>query len=208
MKRILLVVLFAGAVYYQFFAGQVFGVYEEDGAPKTVLFTTGQCGKACDETRKYLLRRKVEFEEHDAFDNGTGSDLYDEYGGNGYMPLIAMGRQRIVGHDPGDIISALAIEYGPARIRARELTALQRNFGSNEEPRIVMYATAWCGYCKKARQYFADNGIDFVEYDIETDRSAKRDFDALLGSGTPLLYQGYTRVAGFDQRRIEKYFNL
>ena len=71
-----------------------------------------------------------------------------------------------------------------------------------------MYATAWCGYCKKARQYFADNGIDFVEYDIEKDRAAKRDFDTLLGSGTPLLYQGYTRVVGFDQRKIEKEFDL
>ena len=208
MKKVALLALIAGAVYYQFFAGQPVGVYDDDGAPKTVLFTTGQCGEACEETRKYLVRRKIDFEEHDAFDNGPGTNLYKEYGGTGYMPLIAMGRQRVIGHSPGDIISALAIEFGPTHIKSRELTALQRNFDGSHEPRVVMYATAWCGYCKKARQYFADNSIDFVEYDIEKDRAAKRDFDTLLGSGTPLLYQGYTRVVGFDQRKIEKEFDL
>jgi len=208
MKKVVFFVLLAGAAYYQFFAGAPVGVYHDDGAPKTVLFTTGQCGKACEETRNYLKRRKIDFEEHDAFDNGSGTDLYKEYGGTGYMPLIAMGEQRIIGHNPGDIISALADEFGSAHIKSRELKALQRNFDSNLEPRVIMYATAWCGYCKKARQYFVANGIDFVEYDIEKDRAAKRDFDTLLGSGTPLLYQGYTRVSGFDQRRIEKEFDL
>ncbi len=106
------------------------------------------------------MRRKIDFEEHDAFDNGPGTNLYKEYGGTGYMPLIAMGQQRVIGHSPGDIISALAIEFGPTHIKSRELTALQR------------------------------------------------DFDTLLGSGTPLLYQGYTRVVGFDQRKIEKEFDL
>ena len=71
-----------------------------------------------------------------------------------------------------------------------------------------MYATEWCGYCDKAREYFLDNDIAFVEFDIEKDRDAKRDYDALLGSGTPLLYFGYARISGFDRGRIEKEFDL
>lgn len=208
MKKFLLIAAIAVAVYYQFFTGQVTGVYADNGAPRTVFFATAQCGDVCDAIRNRLKRRKIEFEEYDAFDNGPGSDLYKEVGGTGYLPLIAMGRQRVVGNNPGGIISALAAEFGPAHIRSRERTALQRNFDANDEPIVVMYATSWCGYCKKARQYFEDNGIAFVEYDIERDRAAKRDYDALLGSGTPLLYQGYTRVVGFDQRQIEKVFEL
>ena len=34
---------------------------------------------------------------------------------------------------------------------------------------VTMYATSWCGYCKKARTYFRQNGINFIEYDIEKD---------------------------------------
>lgn len=208
MKQLAIFALIAGAIYYQFFTGQPVGVYADNGTPKTVLFTTGQCGEACEETRRFLVRRKIVFDEFDAFDSGPGTELYKEYGGTGYMPLIAMGRQRVVGHSPGDIVSALAIEFGPAQIKSRERKALQRNFDSNNKPLVVMYATAWCGYCKQARQYFAKNGIAYVEYDIEKDRAAKRDYDTLHGSGTPLLYQGYTRVIGFDVAKIENKFDL
>jgi glutaredoxin len=208
MKPILIFAVLAGAAYYLFFTGQPVGVYADNGMPKTVLFTTGQCGKACEETRRFLVRRKIDFDEYDAFDSGFGSELYKEYGGTGYMPLIAMGRERVVGHSPGDIVSALAIEFGPTHIKSRELKALQRNFDAGNKPLVVMYATSWCGYCAKARQYFAKNDIAYVEYDIEKDRAAKRDYDTLHGSGTPLLYQGYTRVIGFDVDKIESKFDL
>ncbi|MDP3010703.1 MAG: DUF4124 domain-containing protein [Methylococcales bacterium] len=29
---------------------------------------------------------------------------------------------------------------------------------------VKMYATSWCGYCKKARAYFAANNIPYSEY--------------------------------------------
>ena len=38
---------------------------------------------------------------------------------------------------------------------------------SSKNGKVIMYSTAWCGYCKKARQYFKSKGISFVEYDIE-----------------------------------------
>ena len=40
---------------------------------------------------------------------------------------------------------------------------------------IVLYSTAWCGYCRKARSYMRRNGIAFTEYDIEKDPLAKAD---------------------------------
>ena len=44
MKRVGLLAQIAGAVCYQFFAGQPVGVYDDDGAPKTALFTTRVVG--------------------------------------------------------------------------------------------------------------------------------------------------------------------
>ncbi len=208
MRKLLILAVIAGAAYYLYSRSLApVGVYAEDGTPRTILFTTAQCGSACDEMRRYLKRR-TDFEELDAFDNASGSELYKSYGGTGYLPYIVMGRQRVTGHSPGNVISAIAAEFGPDRVRASERRALQRNFDLVGKPRVVMYATAWCGYCDKAREYFLDNGIDFVEFDIEEDREAKRDYDALLGSGTPLLYFGYARINGFDRKRIEKEFDL
>jgi len=37
---------------------------------------------------------------------------------------------------------------------------------------VELYTTAWCGYCKKARNFFKERSIPFKEYDIEKDRAA------------------------------------
>lgn len=208
MKKLLMMAAVIAAAYYFYSeSGSHAGVYTDDGSPRTVLFTTEQCGNACNDMRLYLERR-VSFEQYDAFDGGTGTELYKEYGGDGYLPYVVMGKQRVTGSDRGAVISALAAEFGSEKVTKRELKALTRNFDLVGKPRVVMYATDWCGYCEAARRYFADNGIDYVEFDIEKDRSAKRDFDALLGSGTPLLYHGYARMAGFNERRIDSQLDL
>ncbi len=208
MKKLLIAAaIIAGAYYLYNQSGANVGVYADDGTPKTILFTTDQCGKACDETRRFLSKR-AKFEEHDAFDNGHGHELYEMYGGTGFLPYVVMGKQRVTGPDRGGIISSIAAEFGPEHVKDAERKALRRNFDIKGNPRVVMYATDWCGYCKKARQYFAENGIDYVEFDIEKDRSAQRDFDTLLGSGTPLLYHGYARMVGFNERQVESQLNL
>jgi len=42
------------------------------------------------------------------------------------------------------------------------------------DPTIYMYATDWCGYCAKARAYFDERGIEYIEYDIDKDADAKQ----------------------------------
>ena len=208
MKRILIVAAILAVSYHLFIrTGSNVGVYADDGTPQTILFTTGQCGNACVEMRRHLKSR-VAFEEYDAFDSGIGHELYEKYGGNGFLPYLVMGKQRVTGSDRGALISSLAEEFGLEKVKASEQKALQRNFDSSGDARVVMYATDWCGYCKQAREYFADNGIEYVEFDIEKDRAAKRDFDALLGTGTPLLYHGYARMSGFDRNRIDSQLEL
>lgn len=57
-----------------------------------------------------------------------------------------------------------------------------------------MYTTSWCPYCRQAREYFRDNGIPFVEYDIEKDAAARRRYDALGGRGVPVILVGDCRM--------------
>ncbi len=35
-------------------------------------------------------------------------------------------------------------------------------------PTVTMYTTTWCGYCKRLKRMMQDDGINFVEVDIET----------------------------------------
>jgi glutaredoxin-like YruB-family protein len=71
---------------------------------------------------------------------------------------------------------------------------------------VVMYSTEWCGYCKKARNYFKQKGIPFVEYDIEKNARAKRQYDAMGARGVPVILVGKRRMNGFSPERFDEIY--
>lgn len=71
---------------------------------------------------------------------------------------------------------------------------------------VVMYATSWCPYCKKARNYFRDNGIAYTEYDIEKDAHAKQMYDRFGGRGVPVIFVGQKRMDGFSVSNFEQLY--
>jgi glutaredoxin len=77
---------------------------------------------------------------------------------------------------------------------------------ASKKKKVTMYSTAWCGYCKKAKKYFQAKGIPFVEYDIEKNARAKRDYDALGGKGVPVIVMGKKRMNGFSVAGFERFY--
>lgn len=51
---------------------------------------------------------------------------------------------------------------------------------------IVMYTKPGCPYCQQARDHYNLNGIDFIEYDAQTDKARQREMLALSG-GDPTV---------------------
>lgn len=78
--------------------------------------------------------------------------------------------------------------------------------GNNVTKRIVMFATSWCPYCEKARNYFHKNKIRYVEYDVEKLPGRMSEFKKKGGTGYPLILIGENQkmhgfsVSGFEQR--------
>jgi glutaredoxin len=74
---------------------------------------------------------------------------------------------------------------------------------------VVLYATQWCGACRSARQWLDEQGIAYVEKDIEKDPSAadellrKAKTAGISASGVPVLDINGTLVQGFDPGRIK-----
>jgi mycoredoxin len=66
---------------------------------------------------------------------------------------------------------------------------------------VVMFATSWCGYCAAARRFFADNGIKYVEYDIERDPEGTRKFEkkGFKGYGVPVILIDDEVIRGFNE---------
>jgi glutaredoxin len=68
---------------------------------------------------------------------------------------------------------------------------------------VKMLATAWCGYCAKARAYMKSRGIPFEELDVEKSAQGKQEYRALKGRGVPIILVGDQRMNGYDQGRLE-----
>lgn len=71
---------------------------------------------------------------------------------------------------------------------------------------VILYTTTWCGYCKRARAYFNQKGIPYIEKDVERDPVAGR--EAMMKSGgsggVPVIDIDGTIIQGFDVMGIER----
>lgn len=63
---------------------------------------------------------------------------------------------------------------------------------------VTIYTTEWCGVCKRAKAFFAQNGVPFREWDVEKTEFGAIKFKQLGGSGVPLITVGSEKMAGFD----------
>jgi glutaredoxin len=71
---------------------------------------------------------------------------------------------------------------------------------------VVMYATSWCPYCQQARNYFREQGIPYVEYDIEKDEEARRAYKNFGGKMIPVIFVGQRRMNGFSIAGFNKIY--
>lgn len=68
-------------------------------------------------------------------------------------------------------------------------------------PDIVMYSTAWCGYCQRARNLLERRGVAFREIKIDED-PRERDVMLQRSSGrrtVPQIFIGERHVGGYDE---------
>ncbi len=67
---------------------------------------------------------------------------------------------------------------------------------------VILYATSWCGYCKKTRQLLVDNKIEYFEYDIEKSQKGFAQYKSLRGRGVPMLLINGEVVKGYNPAKI------
>ena len=67
---------------------------------------------------------------------------------------------------------------------------------------VVLYATDWCGYCKKTRRFLDSKGIPYKEFDIEKSAEGRKAYEALGGRGIPLIDVNGTLIRGFSPEAI------
>ena len=70
----------------------------------------------------------------------------------------------------------------------------------------VLYAAAWCGFCKQARAYLAQKGVKYEDIDIDTQAGKAAFAVAGGGGGIPLLTLKGQQVRGFSAKAYDQLF--
>lgn len=71
-------------------------------------------------------------------------------------------------------------------------------------PKAIIYTTPTCQYCKLAKAYFQEKGVEYEEKDVLTDLQARKEMIEKSGQlGVPVITIGNNVVIGFDKHTLE-----
>lgn len=72
---------------------------------------------------------------------------------------------------------------------------------------VIIYTTTWCGFCKMAKHYMDDQGIEYTEKDVEKDPAAATEAVQKSGQmGVPVIDVNGTIIIGFDKVLLDRAF--
>ncbi|MBU0597291.1 glutathione S-transferase N-terminal domain-containing protein [Patescibacteria group bacterium] len=69
---------------------------------------------------------------------------------------------------------------------------------------VIIYTTPTCGFCKHAKAYFEEKGIEFSEIDVARDREKAKEMVEKSGQmGVPVIEINGKMLIGFDPAAID-----
>jgi len=68
-----------------------------------------------------------------------------------------------------------------------------------EKKKVLMYGSAWCGYCAAARALLQSKRVDFEEIDLMEHPDRRREMQDRSGRrSVPQIFIGDRHIGGFD----------
>src|SRR5262249_53420437 len=72
-------------------------------------------------------------------------------------------------------------------------------------PKVDIFITSWCPYCRRLEQFLSANRIRHTSYDIEKNTRGRREYIALGGDGSvPVIRIGTKVFHGFDEATLRE----
>ena len=78
------------------------------------------------------------------------------------------------------------------------------DYAAAHDGKVILYATSWCEYCEKTREFLNENDIEYHEYDVENSRVGRKQYNQLGVKGVPVLLINGEVVDGYDPSKIMK----
>ena len=74
--------------------------------------------------------------------------------------------------------------------------------------KIEIYTSDTCIQCKKAKEYFQNNNLEFIEYNISSNKEYKRELIKKGYLSVPVIVVEGQDILGFDLTRIKQLTGL
>ncbi len=74
------------------------------------------------------------------------------------------------------------------------------------DPKVIIYSTTWCAFCKTEEQYLQKLGVAYVKKDVEQDKEAYEELMKKNGGnfqGVPVTDIDGEIILGFDRLKID-----
>lgn len=206
MKKIFILLLICAAAFWGY---KNFGsalsrseAFDEQGRPKVILFTYDDC-EPCVDVSADLRSRNVAFEEVNGMTD-DGRSRMEKFGDPARFPLTVIGARAILGNDLLEIESVLAEALGMDVLTPAVQRVMRNHFDEQGNPRVVLYGTTTCPHCKRMRAYLEGRAIAYQFVDVFGMGDGSVAFSTLRGIGYPLIYVGYRRIDGYDERKVDQ----
>ena len=85
-------------------------------------------------------------------------------------------------------------------------TVITPDTDTKTDPKVIIYSTTWCAFCKTEEQYLQKLGVDYVKKDVEEDKEAYEELMAKISGnfqGVPVTDIAGGLVLGFDRLKID-----
>lgn len=78
-----------------------------------------------------------------------------------------------------------------------------------KQPKIVIYSTATCPYCKLAKEFFKSHDVAYQEIDVTTDADKQNEMFKKSGQlGVPVIIIDHEVIVGFDEEKLKKILKI
>ncbi len=75
--------------------------------------------------------------------------------------------------------------------------------------KVIIYSTPTCGYCHSAKEYFAENKIEYTDYNVAEDQTKAKEMVEKTGQmGVPVIMIDEKVIVGFNKPEVAKLLGL
>jgi len=68
---------------------------------------------------------------------------------------------------------------------------------------VTIYTTPTCHFCRLAKDFFAEKGVEYTGYDVASDVARREEMIKMTGQlGVPVIVIGGDIMVGFDRQKI------